>query len=330
MPVHNEEQNIPLLFAELSAIFTLNPIYRFDVVFVNDGSTDRSQTVLEDLAEHHKNVRVIEFSRNFGKEAATSAGLHASKSDAVIIMDSDLQHPTILIPEFIKKWEDGADVVIGLRKKNKGAGIVKTYGSHLYYWFMNRIGDTPIVEGATDFRLLDKKVVVEFNKFTEHDRMTRGLIAWLGFHRVFVEFEADKRRNGDASYSFGKLVHLALSSFISHSLFPLKASGYLGFFITIVSFFVGLFVFTNRYIFNDPLNLHVSGSAQLAILMVFFIGIVLMSLGVIALYIANIQNEVLNRPLYIVRSEVGTKNPRTSHKNVFGVAAGDMRSNVPA
>jgi dolichol-phosphate mannosyltransferase len=301
VPIHNEEKNIPLINEELLHVFSFLP-YDYEIIYVNDGSKDGSQQIIEGLLKTDDKIKCIEFSRNFGKESATSAGLQYSTGDAVIVIDADLQHPTSLIAKFIERWEGGVDVVIGLRTKTKGALGLKFLCSFFYYKVINTISETPIVSGATDFRLIDRSVVNEFDKFTEHERITRGLIDWLGFKREFVEFEANERVNGVASYSYIKLVKLALSSFVSHSLFPLKFAGYLGIFIVFVSGFGGLVVFTERYIYDDMLHWAISGTAQLALLMIFFIGIVLSCLGLIALYVGNISHEVSGRPLYVVRS----------------------------
>ena len=276
--------------------------YDYEIIFVDDGSKDFSQLAIETLTRADKRVKSIEFSRNFGKEVATSAGLQYSTGDAAIMIDADLQHPVSLIPQFIRRWENGADVVIGLRTKNNGQSLIKSICSFLYYKIINAISETPIEPGATDFRLVDRKVINEFNRFTEHERMTRGLIDWLGFKREFIKFETNERVNGTASYSYLKLIKLALSSSVSHSMFPLRIAGYLGIWIVTISGIGGLVVFAQRYLFNEVFSWHISGSAQLAILMIFFIGVVLSCLGLIALYIGNIHNEVSGRPLYSVRS----------------------------
>src|ERR1035437_7127213 len=203
VPVHNEEKNIPLIEAELSHVLAALP-YSYEIIFVNDGSTDNSEQVIEDLTKSDVRIKSIEFSRNFGKESATSAGLQHSIGDAVIVIDADLQHPTCLIPRFISAWEKGVDVVIGLRTKNNGLSPIKSFCSFIYYKIINAISDTPIEPGATDFRLMDRKVVTAFKQFTEHERITRGLIDWLGFKREFIEFEANERANGKASYSYSK------------------------------------------------------------------------------------------------------------------------------
>ncbi|HAO64416.1 TPA: glycosyltransferase [Candidatus Taylorbacteria bacterium] len=301
VPVYNEEKNIPLLKGALSDVFSSLP-YDYEIIFVDDGSKDFSQLAIETLTRADKRVKSIEFSRNFGKEVATSAGLQYSTGDAAIMIDADLQHPVSLIPQFIRRWENGADVVIGLRTKNNGQSLIKSICSFLYYKIINAISETPIEPGATDFRLVDRKVINEFNRFTEHERMTRGLIDWLGFKREFIKFETNERVNGTASYSYLKLIKPALSSSVSHSMFPLRIAGYLGIWIVTISGIGGLVVFAQRYLFNEVFSWHISGSAQLAILMIFFIGVVLSCLGLIALYIGNIHNEVSGRPLYSVRS----------------------------
>lgn len=267
--------------------------------------------VIKEISEQNEKVLYLEFSRNFGKEAATSAGIHFATGDAVMAVDADLQHPVGLIGEFIRKWENGADVVIGIRTENQGTTFLKKLASKLYYKIINTISTTPIIPGATDFRLIDRKVVDEFNRFTEHERMTRGLIDWLGFKRDYIYFIAGDRAHGEAKYSYLKLMKLAISSAIAHSLFPLKLAGYLGIFITILSTVGGSVVFIERYIFDDVLSWHISGTAQLAILMIFFIGIVLICLGLIALYIGNIIHEVTARPLYVIRSKSQKKYENT-------------------
>jgi len=300
VPVYNESKNIPLIKEKIEEVFS-SISYQYEIIFVNDGSEDDSQQVIENLTGTDGKIKSIEFSRNFGKEAATSAGIQYSIGDAVIMIDSDLQHPPQLILEFIKKWEEGYDVVIGKRSKNNGADMIKNITSYFYYKIINLISETPIEPGATDFRLIDKKVIIEFNKLSEKERITRGLIDWLGFRRCFVNFVADERLNGSASFSYLKLSKLALSSAVSHSLLPLKLAGYMGIFIILITGVGGLIIFIENYIFSDVLGWSISGTAKLAVLMIFFIGIVLACLGLIALYIGNIHNEVMGRPLYVVR-----------------------------
>jgi glycosyltransferase involved in cell wall biosynthesis len=299
VPCHNEEAAIGPFYTTLCAVLASLPDYRFEILFINDGSTDNTQTQLEALAAQDSRVRVIEFSRNFGKEAATTAGLHEARGDAVLAMDADLQHPPALIPDFLKKWRAGADVIIGVRNNNASDSKVKKLGSALYYKLMNAMSETKLIPRATDFRLLDRSVLEEFKKLTEHNRMTRGLIDWLGFKRDLVHFDAPEREYGQAAYSFWKLVKLAGESFISHSLLPLRLTGYLGVVITLGAGLLGAVMFIDRYLY--PWGFSFSGTAILANITLFLIGIVLIALGLLSFYIAHIYHETQGRPLYVIR-----------------------------
>lgn len=304
IPIYNEKENIFLIYKELARVFReVEDAYEAEFLFVNDGSEDESGKIIEELAKTDKRVKYIEFSRNFGKEIAVSAGFRFAKGDAVIMIDADLQHPPRLIPFFIEKWERGSEIVIGIRLKNNGASIVKKIGSKLFYTVIKRISRVAIIPDATDFRLLDRNVVNELNNFTERNRMTRSLIDWLGFKRDYIYFKADCRVNGNAKYSVYKLFRLAMDSIVSLSLFPLKLAGYLGSLITIVSGLLGIFIFTEKYILKDPWKMHFSGTAILAVIILFLVGVILICLGLIALYIAHIHAEVLNRPMYVIRSK---------------------------
>ncbi len=304
IPCCNEEANVPRLYQALVGVFApLASHYDAEFLFIDDGSTDRTAAAIETLAKGDSRVTLIAFSRNFGKEVATTAGIRNAKGDAIIILDADLQHPPELIPLFLEKWRGGAEVVIGVRKKNKHYTLAKRWGAVLYYKLMGAISDTPMLPRETDFRLIDRQVADAFNAFTERQRSTRALIDWLGFKREYIEFDMNDRVNGEASYSFGKLFHLAAYSLVSHSLFPLRIAGYLGVFITFCSGLLGLAVIFEQYIFHDMWHWHFSGSAQLSIIDVFLIGIVLSCLGIIALYIENIHGETINRPMYVIREK---------------------------
>ena len=304
IPAYNEEKNIPLVYAELQKVFAqCSDKYAFDILFVNDGSRDNTIGEIEKLAQSHQDVKYIDFSRNFGKEVATTAGLNNCQGDSCIMLDADLQHPVELIPDFIAQWEKGADVVVGIRNKNKSVGMLKKIGSAAFYKIINRIAEVEVVPNATDYRLLDRAVIDEFNRFTETNRMTRALIDWLGFRRVYINFEANERIHGDASYSFWKLFKLALNSFVSLSLLPLKIAGNLGIAITLVSGLAGFYILLGKYFFRTPFASTFSDAENLAILIVFLVGIILMSIGLMALYIANIHGEVINRPMYVIRKK---------------------------
>lgn len=308
VPVYNEEKNIKILIDKLKEVIGGLSRYRWEMVLVNDGSADESQKEIEKIAENNLNVKIIEFSRNFGKEIATTAGINSCQGDACIMIDADLQHPPELIPEFIGKWENGAEIIIGIRNRNKNEGLVKRVGGWLFYKIINKISDTKLIPNSCDYRLLDRAVINEFNRFTEKSRMTRALIDWLGFRRDYVYFNTNDRANGKAGYSFIKLLKLAFSSFVSLSFFPLKFAGYLGIFIIITSGGLGLFILVGKYAFGIPWTLSISGTAILALVILFLVGIILSCLGLFALYIASIHNEVINRPIYVVRSKRNFEN----------------------
>ncbi|MFZ2226570.1 MAG: glycosyltransferase family 2 protein [Candidatus Moraniibacteriota bacterium] len=300
VPVYNEEKNVPLFYKKIRPILE-KLSYDWELIFINDGSLDKSIIELEKLEKADSCVRVIDFSRNFGKELAVTAGINNCQGAACIILDADLQHPIEKIPEFVAKWERGAEVVVGVREKNKGEGWVKKMGSYFFYKLINRISDMEIVTRATDYRLLDRGVIAEFNRLTEKNRMTRALIDWLGFRREYIYFEANERIHGVPSYNFWKLVKLAFNSVVSFSLLPLKFAGYLGMFIMLFSGAAGLYILLGKYFFHTPFASTFSDAENLAIMIVFLVGIILVSIGLLALYIANIHTEVTNRPLYIVR-----------------------------
>jgi len=305
IPIYNEEKNVPLIVGEIKTVWEkIKDKYDHEIIFINDGSHDGSEKVIEKLAEKDKKIKYIAFSRNFGKEIALTAGIHIADGDAAIMIDADLQHPPKLIPEFIEKWEAGADIVIGVRIKNQGEGFVKKTGSYFFYKIARAICDTKLKERETDYRLIDRCVIDEFNNFTERSRIARGLIDWLGFERDFIFFNANERSNGTARYSPIKLYRLAASTFISHSLLPLKLAGWLGIFITLFSGTFGLFILIEKYILHDPWNMYFSGSATLAVIILFLVGIILICLGLVCLYIANIHGEVTNRPIYVIKKRI--------------------------
>jgi dolichol-phosphate mannosyltransferase len=303
VPCFNEEENIRPIYEKLMEV--LRPHagrYAFEIMFVNDGSRDNTIGEIEKLAAEKNEVKYIDFSRNFGKELATTAGINnCLEVDACIMIDADLQHPAELIPEFIARWEKGFDVVVGVRRENKSDGLIKKIGSSVFYAIINKIADVHIVPGATDFRLIDQVVIKEFSRFTETNRMTRALIDWLGFKRDYIHFDAAERLHGTASYSFWKLFKLAMNSFVSLSLVPLKLAGSLGIVITFISGASGFYILLGKYVFRTHFASTFSDAENLAILILFLVGIILMSIGLLAMYVANIHSEVINRPMYVIR-----------------------------
>lgn len=272
----------------------------YEVIYVNDGSGDDTLAILTEIAKKDDHTKIVTLSRNFGKEVATSAGIEFASGKAIIIMDSDGQHPPELIAEFIDKWKGGAQVVIGVRASNQKEGSIKRWGSKLFYKLFNGVNSVQMQPGSTDFRLIDRAVQQEFIKLPEHNRITRGLIDWLGFKRDYIYFDAPARLAGEATYSSKKLLGLAMNSFVSLSLKPLFMLAWAGFIITLLSLSVGIFLLIEQYMLGDPLSLNFTGAALLSIFISFLVGLVLTSQGVLAIYISHIHTHAQGRPLFIV------------------------------
>ncbi len=302
VPVFNEGANITPLFESVDAVFVeIAETYQYKILFVDDGSTDKSLEQIKILAKKYGNVEYLQLSRNFGKEAALSAGIAEAQGDAVILIDADLQHPPAVIKDLIIEWENGADTVVGVRKNNPDEGFLRRFGSRGFSYIMRMVSDIPVVSGATDFRLLGRPVVDEFNRLTEHGRMARGLIDWLGFKRVYVSFDSDSRNTGVAQYGYGKLIKLAFSAILSHSLLPLRLATYLGVPITIFAGGFGFSIIVEQFIFNDPWLWEISPIVMMAVMILFINGLVLICLGLMSLYVEKIHQETINRPLFIIK-----------------------------
>lgn len=298
IPVYNESAGIKRfldgeLLPELEKLNT-----KSEVILVNDGSEDQTLEKIKETELIQKlPTRIISFSRNFGKEIALSAGLKYAKGDAAMMIDADGQHPVEAIPEMIKKWEEGYDIVTAVRGTNT---TKHRLGSKIYYFLTRLFGNKNVTVGALDFRLLDKAVIIEFNKFTEHNRLTRGLIDWLGFKEATVKVKTKNRLDGKPTYSFKKLASLAVDAMVSASRTPLVIFGYIGLFITIFSVIFGLFILIEQYILGDPMGLDWAGAVAMSVFVSFLVGLVLISQSITALYISQIHTEAKNRPLYII------------------------------
>lgn len=291
-----------LLHKRLAAVCASIPTCTFSFIFVNDGSPDDSLDVLRGLASADSRVHVLDLSRNFGKEIALTAGVHAAEAaDAVICIDADLQHPPELIPTLIARWREGYDVVATVRTEIERQPVLKRIGSHVFYWLMRRISGVEMVSQTTDFRLYDRRVVQAFTQATERQRMFRGIMDWMGFRRVYVEFQAGPRTQGEAGYSYSKLIGLAIDSITAFSLWPLRLTGYLGLLITTGSALLLLWMLTNSLLLG---RFDYTPLAMAVVANTFLIGVVLMAIGLVALYIGTIHTEVINRPLYVVRERI--------------------------
>ena len=311
IPVYNEEKGFNKFYSELLLPELKKLKYDYELILVNDGSRDNTLTILQQLADKDDHIKVLAFSRNFGKEVALTAGIHAATGDAIMTIDADGQQPPKLIPEFIEKWEQGGEIVIGVRGKYEKHGLIAKIGSKLFYKMLRGMGVKDTVPGSTDFRLIDRVVADEYNKLTEHGRITRGLMDWMGFNKVYIDYIYGNRLAGKPSYDFRKLFGLAIDSFVSLSTTPLVIFGWIGGFITFASGLLGLFVLIEEFMMGDPIGLKWTGTTCVSIFIAFLIGLVLISQSIIALYISHIHAEAQGRPLYII----DRKNSRNLNKS---------------
>lgn len=298
IPIYNEAGG--LLDFNNQLIQTLSKLeLSYEVIYVNDGSTDDTIRVMSDL-KHNQKIKMVSLSKNFGKENALTAGISLSKGKAILTMDGDGQHPVELISGFVKAWREQERIVIGIRKDNSGIGILARVRSAIFHTVFNLLTGQKLIPGSTDYRLIDESIKKEFLKLTETDRITRGLIDWLGFQPKYLYFVPNRRNQGESSYDTSKLLKLAVSSFTSLSPKPLYIFGWIGITITIFSLILGISVLVEQLLLNDPLSWNFTGTAMLGILVLFMVGIILMSQGILSLYISSIHNQTKNRPLYVI------------------------------
>lgn len=299
IPAYNESVNLPKLQAALTSTAEAAG-YHYEIIYCDDGSTDNTAELVKGWHQADSRVRRVRLSRNFGKESALAAGIATARGQATIMLDSDGQHPVSAIPEFIAAWKDGAQVVIGISADRQWQGAFKRIGSSIFHRLFNRFSDQPLTPDSTDFRLIDNEVQQAFLGLKENNRITRGLIDWLGFKRSYVSFTTNARTHGTATYSRRKLIGLAANSFVSLTTTPMYLFGYLGIFITTASFVLGLAIIIEQLLLEDPLNWNFTGTAMLGVLIVFLVGIVLLSQGILSLYISHIHTQSKQRPLYVI------------------------------
>lgn len=295
VPVFNEEDNIRHFYTAICE--TMAPLaYDFELIFVDDGSRDKSRAILRELEEMDSRVQPIFLARNFGHQLALTCGLDHADGDAVVTMDGDMQHPPELIPVLIRNWEQGFEVVQTIRKTTEGVSVVKKLTSYYYYKVLNLISSVYIQEGGSDFRLMDHIVVKAFRRYREHARFIRGMVGAMGYRQTQIEFVAPPRFAGVSKFSPRKMVNFALDGILAYSTLPLRFGLYGGMFCGLLSFILLLHVLFTKYIANDA----VPGWATITGCILFFGGIQLIILGIIGEYIGRIFEEVKNRPLYLI------------------------------
>jgi polyisoprenyl-phosphate glycosyltransferase len=300
MPVLNEGANVETIAGRLLPLLG-RIVASFEIVFIDDGSTDDTLARIKALNQGDPRLRAVSFSRNFGKEIAIAAGLDHARGRAVVIMDADLQHPPELIETFVAKWREGYAMVYGQRVDRRADGPIRRGLTKVFYRLFRAFGETPLPEGAGDFRLLDRRAVDALRAMGERARFSKGLYAWIGFSSIGVPFEVAERAEGMSKFSFRKLFRFAFDGITSFSTLPLKLWTYIG---AVISFFAlcAAAYFLLKAVWNGD---DAPGYASLIVSVMFFSGIQLISLGVIGEYIGRIFAEVKRRPLYIVGDTVG-------------------------
>ena len=301
IPMYYEEQVVEECYNRVTKVLKEIQDYEYEIIFINDGSKDNTLDILERIAKIDNNVKVISFSRNFEHQAAVTAGLKYVTGDVIVIMDADLQDPPELIPDMLKEWEKGYEVIYGKRKSRKGESVFKLLTAKAFYSTINKLSDVEIPKDTGDFRMVDRKVVDVINSLPEHNKFLRGLFSWVGFEQLAYEYDRKERFAGKTKYPFGKMLKLALDGILSFSTKPLKIVGGLGILSVIISFVILIYSLLS-YIFKW--NSLTPGWTSIMCTITFLGGIILISVWMIGEYIGRIYDEVKNRPQYIVKKTI--------------------------
>lgn len=305
-PVFNEEQNITPLYERISRVVTeLNASY--EIIFVNDGSRDRSMEIIRQLALSDSKVKFINFSRNFGHQIAVSAGLDACNGKQIVIIDADLQDPPELIADMRNRLNAGYEVVYARRRTRQGESMLKRATAKAFYRLLQRITSVPIPVDTGDFRIMDRKIVEVLKRMPEQEKFLRGQIAWAGFRQTFIEYDRDSRNAGRTGYTFRKMFRLALDGITGFSNLPLKFATVTGFLVSGIAFLMALYALYSRFIIKE----YVPGWTSLMLTVLFIGGVQLISIGIIGEYISRLGTNLRRRPLYVISD---TNLPESTHE----------------
>ncbi|MCL2408919.1 MAG: glycosyltransferase family 2 protein [Oscillospiraceae bacterium] len=300
VPCYNEEESIPLFLSRITTVAADMPSVDLELIFVDDGSTDRSLEVMRSLAKDNPQVRYISFSRNFGKEAALLAGLEASTGDFVAVMDADLQHPPELLPQmYMGIVDEGFDCVATRRVNRKGEPPIRSFFSKRFYRLTNRISQTEIVDGATDYRLMTRQMVDAILSLKEYNRFSKGLFSWVGFSTKWIEFQNAPRIAGSTKWNFWQLFLYSLDGIVAFSVRPLAISSFFGMLFCLIAILGAVFIVVRWLVLGDP----VQGWASTVCIILFVGGIQLFCAGILGQYVAKSYLEAKGRPVYIVKEK---------------------------
>ena len=304
VPMYYEEDVVDECYKRLTNVLKTLENYEYEIIFVNDGSKDKTLFLLEQIAKKDENIKILSFSRNFGHQAAVTAGLKEVTGDAVIIIDADLQDPPETICDMIKLWEQGYEVIYGKRKIRKGESAFKLLTAKMFYKTLNILSDVEIPKDTGDFRLVDRKVVDTINQMPEHNKFLRGLLSWVGYKQTAFEYERKERFAGKTKYPLRKMLKLASDGIIGFSTKPLKMVGFIGILSIIISIAILIYALIS-YAFN--LNNLSAGWTSIMVTVTFFAGVQLLSIWVMSEYIGRIYDESKNRPQYIIDKKINIK-----------------------
>ncbi|WP_342753728.1 glycosyltransferase family 2 protein [Pantoea sp. MBD-2R] len=296
VPVYNEEDSIQLF---CGSVFRNLSDYEVEIIFVNDGSTDSTESIIDGYANDYDFIKAISFTRNFGKEPALFAGIELATGDAVIPIDVDLQDPISLIPEMIKAWQDGADVVLAKRSDRSSDSHMKSKSAQLFYRLHNKISKPKIEENVGDFRLMSREVVENVKLIGEKNLFMKGVLSWVGGKTVIIEYKRAERYAGKTKFNGWKLWNLALEGITSFSTFPLRVWTYIGFVVALISFLYGAWMIIDKMIWGNP----VPGYSSIFVSILFLGGVQLIGIGVLGEYIGRIYIETKGRPRYIIKGK---------------------------
>jgi len=305
VPVYNEGANVSALFDRLMPVLRSLSI-PFEVVMVNDGSRDNTLELLLDEARRYPQLRIVDLSRNFGKDAALSAGLAHASGNAVIPMDGDLQHPPEIIPELVAKWREGYEMVYAVRRSRNDQSLASRVSARAFYWLFKQCSEVTLPSGAGDLRLLDRRVVDTLNAMPERNRFMKGMFAWVGFKQTSVPYDVEARSGGESKWGFLNLISFAFSGLFGFSKLPLRVWGLMGGIISALAFaYIAV-----RLVRTAIWGIDVPGYESIIVTILFLGGIQLLSLGVLGEYLGRVFDEVKGRPLYVVREAYGFAEPR--------------------
>ncbi len=302
VPCYNEEENVPYFYEEFiknEGFFKEHDIV-FELLYIDDGSVDHTVEAVKKLIEKDKRVRLVSFSRNFGKDAALYAGFEKAKGDYVACMDVDLQDPPGLLPEMFAALWEGYDTVATRRVTRKGEPLIRSFFARTFYKLMKKISKTEIVDGARDFRLMTRPVVDALLTMKEYNRFTKGIFGWVGFQTKWLEYENVERKKGETKWSFWKLFIYSLEGITSFSTTPLAFAAFMGVLFCLLSFVLIIFTIIRKAVFGDP----TSGWPSLVCIISLISGVQLFCLGIVGQYLAKTYMEVKNRPIYLVKEEI--------------------------